>query len=99
MARLMALAEAIAYVQQSPKFKRPDACPCRTGAGPVGATPAIELAWHGIASTVVDRAPHRVPPDHSFNFLWTEGIDRDPLRRGSDPPTRPDVRVWLGTVR
>lgn len=79
------------------------------GAGPVGTMLALELAGHGVKSTLVDRSPTAsrhpkmdflngrsmelyrrlgltdeirslgVGAEHAFNFIWTLGLDEEPI--------------------
>ncbi|GAA2522616.1 FAD-dependent oxidoreductase [Winogradskya humida] len=71
------------------------------GAGVAGSVLALELAHHGVASTVVERAsrpaPHRelnLVSGRSMELLRRLGLARDIRRHGIDPDCTAEV-VWL----
>ena len=71
------------------------------GAGPVGATLALELARHGVRSTVIDRAelPSRHPKMDFVNGRSMELLDRlglaGDIRARGVPADHPFAFLWL----
>jgi 2-polyprenyl-6-methoxyphenol hydroxylase-like FAD-dependent oxidoreductase len=50
------------------------------GAGPVGLTLAIDLAWRGIAVTVVETRARAAPPEPKCNHVAAHHGDISPAR-------------------
>ncbi len=97
------------------------------GSGPVGVALALELAHHGVPSTLIDRSPAAarhpkmdfinarsmellrrlglsdeirqlgVEPDAPFRFLWTRGLNEEPVARW-DYPSVAAMREQMAAV-